>query len=725
MQIRPFLGHFPGKGQVILNGPHRSLRHSDRRGLHAARIRKLRRAVECGDHVAFREELGLQRAGQELDARVTAVHVVLLVSDHAIKRIRDGDAGIQHGSPLCCRLDRYAAVRSDDAFGIDQTVDDEGVSVPAFDGRRRIAEPAGDRVGSVRLGVHKVQLRVLLDRNRVGDAVRPDCAVAGSNGGIHDQQGFITEVRAVTNGHTADSAALVHSGIHDDLAARAERHSLAERQHGFAGSHGEAVAEGGRIQPRFGGLGLEIRDGTDFHHGAVAHQQAGTKGIAGQAVHLHIGRVDEQRAARGVQGSDVGRSVQHVDRALLQRRRRRRDGGVAQVHLGIAVGRLDLIITIARGVEAVARDVQLALNLDRPEGRHLLACVSGHAKLQCRTVTDDDMRLHGIVIAVDEHAAVLGFAADQGDLRIIDQIQDDTSGGISGSDLQPLGVENTLSDLKIADCLQRLILIIAVHDADELIRNGSNRHIRIIGAFAGFCHNGSDPGKRNLIGGRISRAADDHRFAFLNLQGAVEERQQDFFSILFKQGSLCRLVLIDRIRLAVKTQIEGARRAYKSRVDSGHGTKRIRDEVTRVRRYGTSVDNQAAAAAKSHGSAFRHHSRTGNGHRTAFQFKASGIQGSAAIHRQRAFFLGIPAVQAGYTAFYRNGADVVNIVAFRSVVAFERIGSSEMQRTGVVDGSTLVRCVVFKKAVRDGHDATGVLGFILCRPRRSHWRYCP
>lgn len=105
------------------------------------------------------------------------------------------------------------------------------------------------------------------------------------------------------------------------------------------------------------------------------------------------------------------------------------------------------------------------------------------------------MRLHGIVIAVDEHAAVLGFAADQGDLRIIDQIQDDTSGGISGSDLQPLGVENTLSDLKIADCLQRLILIIAVHDADELIRNGSNRHIRIIGAFAGFCHNGSDPGK--------------------------------------------------------------------------------------------------------------------------------------------------------------------------------------------------------------------------------------
>ena len=70
------------------------------------------------------------------------------------------------------------------------------------------------------------------------------------------------------------------------------------------------------------------------------------------------------------------------------------------------------------------------------------------------------MRLHGIVIAVDEHAAVLGFAADQGDLRIIDQIQDDTSGGISGSDLQPLGVENTLSDLKIADCLQRLILIV-------------------------------------------------------------------------------------------------------------------------------------------------------------------------------------------------------------------------------------------------------------------------
>ena len=37
-----------------------------------------------------------------------------------------------------------------------------------------------------------------------------------------------------------------------------------------------------------------------------------------------------------------------------------------------------------------------------------------------------------------------------------------------------------------------------------------------------------------------------------------------------------------------------------------------------------------------------------------------------------------------------------------------------MQRTGVVDGATLVRCVVFKKAVRDGHDATGVLGFILC-----------
>ena len=33
-----------------------------------------------------------------------------------------------------------------------------------------------------------------------------------------------------------------------------------------------------------------------------------------------------------------------------------------------------------------------------------------------------------------------------------------------------------------------------------------------------------------------------------------------------------------------------------------------------------------------------------------------------------------------------------------------------MQRTGVVDGYTLVRCVVFKQAVRSGHDATGVLG---------------
>ena len=317
MQARTLLRHITGKRQVALDGPYRSLGHRDGRGLHAARIRKLRRAVDRGKHLAFREELGFQRAGQELDARVAAVHVVLLIFDHAIKRVRDGDAGIQCGCLLCGRLDLHGAVRSSDPFRIDQTVGHEIAADPALYAQGRISEVAGDRIVAVRLGIHKVQLRALLDRNRIGVAIRLDRAAAGSDGGIHDQQGIAAEVRAAADGLAVDLAALVHSGVNDDLAARAERHGLAEGQHGLSGSHGKAASERGRIQPRLSGLGLKLRNGTDFHHGAVTHQQAGAKGTVRQVFNLYIRGVDEQRAALCPQVFDMRCGVQDLKRSVL------------------------------------------------------------------------------------------------------------------------------------------------------------------------------------------------------------------------------------------------------------------------------------------------------------------------------------------------------------------------------------------------------------------------
>ena len=149
-----------------------------------------------------------------------------------------------------------------------------------------------------------------------GNAFRQRLAGAGAEQACI-QQGIAAEVRAVTDGLAVDLAALVLSGVNDDLAARAERHGLDEGQNGLAGSHGKAASARGRIQPRLSGLGRKLRNGSDFHHGAVTHQQAGAKGTVRQVFNLYIRGVDEQRAALCPQVSDMRCGVQDLKRSVL------------------------------------------------------------------------------------------------------------------------------------------------------------------------------------------------------------------------------------------------------------------------------------------------------------------------------------------------------------------------------------------------------------------------
>ena len=182
MQIRSFLCHTTGKGQMLLKSPRRGLSHGNRRSLYTARVGELRRTVSGNPHLPVRE-FRVHQTGQEADS--SGIGVVHVTRGNPSQRIGYGVLGKFIG-PLGFRFhDKLAAVRIHSS--VEKSTDDKIVPLPAFD--FIVHEAGSNSIFLTSLYIHDMQLRSAIDGKPACPVPLQRSFTIGS-GGIHDEQGL-------------------------------------------------------------------------------------------------------------------------------------------------------------------------------------------------------------------------------------------------------------------------------------------------------------------------------------------------------------------------------------------------------------------------------------------------------------------------------------------------------------------------------------------------------
>ena len=182
MQIRSFLCHTTGKGQMLLKSPRRGLSHGNRRSLYTARVGKLRRTVSGNPHLPIRE-FRVHQTGQEADS--SGIGVVHVTRGNRSQDIGYGVLGKFIG-PFGFRFhDKLAAVRVHSS--VEKSTDDKIVPLPAF--CFIVHEAGSNGIFLTSLYIHDMQLRSAIDGKPACPVPLQRSFTIGS-GGIHDEQGL-------------------------------------------------------------------------------------------------------------------------------------------------------------------------------------------------------------------------------------------------------------------------------------------------------------------------------------------------------------------------------------------------------------------------------------------------------------------------------------------------------------------------------------------------------